>query len=174
MKKIYQLAIIIGLITSNSIFSQTGNFRIGADLTNRFNSQGGLYDYSDPNSVNIKVAVWGFVKFPGRYIIPEYSDLKELISFAGGPSDDARLEDIRLYRVNSDSTEQLFKFSYNDLLWEENLKKVDRNIPKIEAGDVLVIPGEPRLYFSEYFSMTLSVVSTLISLSILILNIARK
>ncbi len=37
----------------------------------RRNIYGGYYDYSDPESINIKVSVWGFVKYPGRYVIPE-------------------------------------------------------------------------------------------------------
>ena len=35
----------------------------------------GLYDYSDPSSINIKVSVWGFLKYPGKYIVPQYTTL---------------------------------------------------------------------------------------------------
>lgn len=155
-------------------FAQSGDIKIGADLSQFRNSQGGFFDYSDAEAVNIKVSVWGFVKYPGRYLVPNYITVRDLISYAGGPTDDAHLDDLRIYRVLEDSTQTLLKFSYNDLLWGENLKSSKTKVPNLTVGDVLVVPGEPRLYFRDYFTMTLSVVSTLISLSILILNIVRK
>jgi len=155
------------------IFSQTGNIKIGADPTNFRNSQGGFFDYSDPEAVNIKVSVWGFVRYPGRYLIPSYSNVKDLLSLAGGPTDDAHLNDLRLYRVAKDSSQQLMRFDYDNLLWGEGDKLARERNTQLNVGDILLVPGEPRLYFRDYFSMTLSIVSVLISLAILILNITK-
>lgn len=160
-------------ILNQLLFSQTGNIKIGADPTNYRNSQGAFYDYSDPEAVNIKVSVWGFVRFPGRYLVPSYSNLKDLLSYAGGPTDDAHLNDLRLYRVAHDSTQQLIRYDYNDLLWGEGQMLQKEKKANLTVGDILLVPGEPRLYFRDYFSMTLSVVSVLISLAILILNITK-
>lgn len=168
MHKIFAIIFIFSLITSAQ---QQGDTRFGADPRNLQRSPGAFYDYSDPEGLNIKVSVWGFVRYPGQYMVPDYSSVMDLLSYAGGPSDDADLEDIRVYRVKSEEQE-LIKFNYNDLLWEKEVKNIS---PKgdLLAGDVLILPGEPRLYFRDYMSITLSVVSTLISLSILILNIAK-
>lgn len=170
MKKLFLFTII--LIYSSS-FAQVKDYELGAPANTFRNYNGGYFDYSDPASVNIKVSVWGFVKYPGRYTIPINSTVADLLSFAGGPTDDAHLDDLRLYKTDADSNQSIVKFDYNDLLWEENLKVNRVKIPNLNAGDILVVPGSPRLYFRDWFSITLSVISTLISLSILILNITR-
>ncbi len=68
----------------------------------------------------------------------------------------------------------MIKFNYNDLLYESKLESRYRKVPKLDAGDILVIPGEPRLYFRDHFSIWMSLFSVLISLTILVLNIIRK
>ena len=140
----------------------------------RFNSQGGYFNYSDPEAVNIKFAVWGWVRYPGKYTVPSYTTVSDLLSLAGGPTDGADLEDLRVYRVNEDSTQAMMKFNYNDLLYESKLQSKYRKVPKLDAGDILVVPGEPRLYFRDHFSIWMSLFSVLISLTILVLNIVRN
>lgn len=163
---------ILFFLLSISLFAQK-DYEIGASPFGKDFRQGGLFDYSDPTSVNMKVAVWGFMRYPGRYIVPVNTTVADLLSYAGGPTDDANLEDIRLYRVMEDSTQIMIKINYNDLFWEDRLESRKKYIPEIKGGDIIIIPGAPRLYFKDWFSITLSVVSTLISLSILILNIVR-
>jgi hypothetical protein len=155
------------------LFAQTGDVKIGRDASRLTQTQGAFFDYSDPNSLNMKVSVWGFVKYPGQYLVPAYSTALDVFSYAGGPTESAHLDDLRIYRNVEDSTQQLFKFNYNDLLWEKNLNKVVPP-PTLLPGDILVVPGEPRFYFKDYLQVTVSIVSTLISLTILILNITRN
>lgn len=163
---------ILGYI---SISAQVKDYELGADVLGlRNNPQGGYFNYSDPEAININVSVWGWVKYPGRYKVPIYTTAIDLLSYAGGPSDAADLQDLRIYRLNADSTQSMIKFNYNDLVYESKLESRYRKIPRLEAGDVLVIPGEPRLYFRDHFSIWMSVFSVLISLSILILNIVRN
>ncbi|HEX2867873.1 MAG TPA: SLBB domain-containing protein [Ignavibacteriales bacterium] len=166
--------LFLGVILSTAVHAQEGNIKIGADLNQLRNTQGGFFDYSDPEAVNIKVSVWGFVRYPGRYLVPSYVNVRDLLSYAGGPTDEAHLDDLRLFRVNADSSQSLIKFNYDDLLWGEKLTKDKEKIPNLTVGDVLLVPGAPRFYFRDYFSMGLSVFSALISLGILVLNIARK
>lgn len=173
MKQMFYFLVLTFLV-SQTLFAQEGNIKIGADVSQFRNTQGGFFDYSDPEAVNIKVSVWGFVRYPGRYLVPSYINVRDLLSYAGGPTDEAHLDDLRLFRVNTDSSQSLIKFNYNDLLWGESLTNHKEKIPTLTVGDVLLVPGEPRMYFRDYFNMTLSVVSTLISLSILILNIVKK
>ncbi len=168
----YFIALLV-LVSLQSVFAQDKDVQIGSSLNPRLQSQGGFFDYSDPEAVNIKVSVWGFVKFPGKYVIPEYSNMSDLLSYAGGPTPDADLEELRLFRIKPDSTQEMIKFNYNDLLWEENLSKEIKN-PKLQAGDMVMVAGEQRLYARDYVTLTVSVLSALISLSILILNIVKK
>ena len=156
------------------ITAQVKDYELGTSLADSRYRQGGYFDYSDPASVNIKVSVWGNVRFPGRYNVPIYTTVTDLLSLAGGPTEDADLEDLRLYRVYEDSKEILLKFSYNDLLWESHLENQNRYIPELTAGDILLIPGSPRYYFRETFSFVLNVMSTLVSITILALTLFNK
>jgi hypothetical protein len=158
-------------ILTSQIFSQD-EVQIGSGLGQFRQTQGGFFDYSDPTSVNIKVSVWGFVKFPGRYIIPVYSNVNDLLSLAGGPTEDSYLDQLKILRMSADSSQQVLEVPYEDLLWEEDVKSLSKS-PRILAGDILVVPGEPRLYFKDYLLISVSIFSALISLAILILNIVK-
>ena len=173
--KLKFLSPIIFIILINTLQAQIKDYELGADVAGmRFAPQGGYFNYSDPEAVNIKVAVWGWVRYPGKYTVPSYTSVSDLLSLAGGPTDAADLEDLRIYRVNEDSTQSMIKFNYNDLLYESKLQSKYRKVPKLDAGDILVIPGEPRMYFRDHFSIWMSLFSVLISLTILVLNIIRK
>ena len=156
-------------ISSTYLFSQDEDYQLGLNQNYLHQNQGAYYDYSDPSGLNIKVSVWGYVKYPGRYVIPQRSDIKDLISYAGGISDDSNLDEIRIYRLLPDSTQQMIKFDYSELWWNENLNK-DIKLYNLEAGDVLIVPGRPRLYWENYLTLTLSAVGVLLSLATLIVT----
>ncbi len=148
------------------------DIRIGAPQDNRWNPQGGFYEYSDPRYVNISVNIWGYVRFPGKYFVPEQTRLIDLLSYAGGPLPDAFLDDIRLLS-NASENKDIQKFDI-EYLMEKSDKEIDLTaLPKLNAGDVILVPGQPKLYFREYTTLVLSITSTLISLAILILNIVK-
>jgi hypothetical protein len=168
MKQILLISFLLSgsLIT---IFPQQEDYQLGLNQNRLNQNQGAYYDYSDPDGLNIKVSVWGYVKYPGRYVIPQKSDIKDLISYAGGISDDSYLDEIRVYKVLPDSTQQMLKFNYDDLWWNENLKE-NLSLYRMEAGDVLVVPGRPRLYWENYLTLGLSIVGVLLSLTTLIVT----
>lgn len=161
--------ILFIFISSTYLFSQDEDYQLGLNQNYLHQNQGAYYDYSDPSGLNIKVSVWGYVKYPGRYVIPQRSDIKDLISYAGGISDDSNLDEIRIYRLLPDSTQQMIKFDYSELWWNENLNK-DIKLYNLEAGDVLIVPGRPRLYWENYLTLTLSAVGVLLSLATLIVT----
>ncbi len=96
------------------------------------------------------------------------------MSYVGGPTDDSNLDELRIYRLDENNNEIMLPIDYNDVMWEDNLESKFRKVPKLNPSDILVVPGEPRLYFMDWFSIGLSVFSALISLTILILNIQRN
>ena len=66
--------------------------------------------------------LWGYVKYPGYYIIPSNSNLNDILSFAGGPLEDAMMDDIRIYRKDQKTGEsKMTKYNLNDLLWNDSL-----------------------------------------------------
>lgn len=174
MIKSVRFFLFVFILINSALLGQTRDYELGSSLYSRYNQQSGYYDLSDPGSVNIKVSVWGFVRYPGKYTVPIYTTITDLLSYAGGPTDAAHLDDLRIYRSNEDGTQELIKFDYDDIMWESKLQTRTRTNPNIEAGDILVVPGAPRLYAREQVSIWVSVLSALISLSILILNIARN
>lgn len=176
MKNLFFIVFLI--ILSFNAFGQLKDYELGSSNLGRYQSQGGFFDYSDPKTVNIKVSLWGFVKFPGRYTVPINTTLLDLLSYAGGPLIDANLNDIRLYKgVNEGGAQEdvkIIKYDYDALLWNNEKSIMPAENPTLEAGDVVIMPGEPKYFFRDNLSMWLSVVSALISLSILVLNIVRK
>lgn len=173
MKKLILLFFLFSSLFPALLFAQQGNVKLGSEMGQYRQYNGGFYDYSDPEAVNIKVSVWGFVRFPGYYLIPSYTTPKELMSLAGGPTDAALLEDLRIYRVREDSTQTLIKFSYNDLLWEKQLSSKKDNSPSLLVGDVLVVPGEPRFYFRDTVSLVVQITTALISVLAFFITISK-
>lgn len=167
----YFIVVFIAIVSiSTNIYAQ--DIRIGAS-ENRYNPQGGFYDYSDPRYVNIMVNIWGYVRFPGKYYVPENSKVIDLLSYAGGPTPDAFLDDIRLYRGTTNTEGSIKILDFDELMNKENPKVQNLEAPLLLPGDIILVPGEPKLYFRDYVSIYTSITSVLISLSILILNIAK-
>ena len=150
------------------VSAQNNDIQMGSGLNRIGFTQGGFFDCSDPSSVNIKVSVWGFVKYPGKYVIPVYSKINDLLSYAGGPTDEARLEEMRIVRLDSNSSRQLiYNLNYNDFLMDTKIA-ADTSIQSLKAGDVLLVSGSPRFYLRDYLGTILSIVSVLISIIILV------
>jgi len=160
---------IVLLVCSSISFAQE-DIQIGASMQKFDRFRGGHYDYSLPDAINIKVLVWGYVLYPGQYIIPSTNGVNDLLALAGGPTQDANIDDLRLFRVNSDSSQSLIIFDYNDLLWNDKLEKPIK-IPDLQAGDILLVPGETRYFFWDYFDFVLSFVATLAIVAALIFTI---
>ncbi len=172
MQKLYLLFFIVFIIYPVYLSAQEKDYQIGLDPNFLRQSTGGYYDYSDPNGINIKDAVWGYVKYPGRYVIPVRSDIKDIISYSGGINDNAFLDDIRIYRIDKDSTQLLLKFDYEDLWWGENWRP-DIDLSKLQAGDVLIVPGRPRVYWENYLSLILSSLGFLVSVATLMVTASK-
>lgn len=134
--------------------------------------QGGFYDYSDPSGINIKVQLWGYVKFPGYYVVPARSNINELISLGGGPTEDALLEDVRILRTGLDSSTTVYRYNYEELLWGDDLEQIVK-FPRLTAGDMIIVPGEPRYFLRENVSFILGIITALASMSLLAYNILK-
>ena len=152
------------------IYSQD-DVQIGATNRDISRTTGGLFDYSDPSAVNIKVQLWGYVRYPGYYIVPAGISINELISFAGGPTEDADLTDIRVTKIKEGSQSIIMRYNYNDLMWEDYNPNSQVKYAGLQAGDIVVVPGEPRYFVREDIAFYLGMVTTLASLTALILSI---
>lgn len=166
MKK--TLVILILIFLPVIVYAQNNDIQMGSGLNKIALTQGGFFDCSDPASVNIKVSVWGFVRYPGKYIIPVYSKINDLISYAGGPTDEARLEEMRIVRTDTANSKQIiYNLNYKDFLMDPNVG-FDGSLQSLKAGDILLVSGSPRFYLRDYIGTILSIVSVLISFTILV------
>ncbi len=163
--------IVAIFILSSSLFAQSG-LTVGKQFDNLNNFRGAFYDLSDPSGVNMKVGVWGSVQFPGTYLLSEKSTVLDVISLAGGVSPTSDLDEMKIFRMKSDSTYEIIKFNYSELLWKDNLEKF-KPAPRLLPGDIILLPGEPRLFWREYLSLGLSVISTLLSITLSIIYITN-
>lgn len=165
-KIIFTLLFAIGIYSFS--YSQD-DIQIGS-LGARTGQAGALFDYSNPSTINIKVQLWGYVGYPGYYIVPAGISINELISFAGGPREDASLDDIRVTKIKEGTQTKIIKYNYNEMMWEDD-SQTQINYVRLEAGDIVVVPGEPRYYARENVSFYLGVVTTLASLAALVISI---
>ncbi len=156
------------LVFGANSFAQD-NIQIGKsnDKNNTYYN-GALYDYSDPNAFNIKVMIWGYVKFPGQYIIPATNGVNQFLSLAGGPTPDANLDEIKIFRINADGSQTVIPFNYSDLMSDNSNLSEPINIPKLQAGDIMLIPGAPKWYLKDYLGVIISIISALASVAALI------
>jgi len=173
IKNILLVCILLLAAYNANLFAQE-DIQIGKSLNSATHSAGAFYDYSNPDAINIKVQVWGYVKYPGQYIIPATSGVNDLISLAGGPTEDANVDDLKLFRINPDSTQTIIKFNYSNLLWNNSGLSEPISIPKLHAGDILLVPGSPKWYLRDYLGLVLSIVSTLASIATLLVYIYKR
>lgn len=168
------IAIVIGLIAVTSSQHALAQFDNGGGGGGGSTSSGGsttgsggsYYNYSEEGGYSIDVNLWGFVGSPGRYKVPSSITLIQLISLAGGPSDRARLSDVRiLHDLTVDSTivEPINVFNL-----EEYQQTADSSLnPMLIDGDTVIVPGDALNVFREIlgiFRDIALVVGTLIGL----------
>jgi hypothetical protein len=62
-------------------------------------SRAAQYYLGEQDELLIKVNIWGLVRRPGQYMVPKDTDLISLISFAGGPMEQARMKKVKVIRA---------------------------------------------------------------------------
>lgn len=174
--KYFQILTLHLLFIPAALLSQVDRQKVGTDAV--YNQQGGFYNYGDKDKVNIDVNVWGYVRYPGKYLIPKGSTIMDLISYSGGPITESKLEDIRLFRPKNDSLnikkDKVIVLNYNDLFWDEHNGTKDKTNFDMMPGDILILTGEPRYFTRDNVNFILSISAVLISLGILAVSIANS
>jgi hypothetical protein len=103
-------------------------------------NQGSIYLYSGTlagvEQLKIKAYIWGQVRNPGLYIIPDNTDLLTLISSAGGPTENAKLTKIRIVRSSAEG-EEIIMVNLKDYTKTGNHEL----IPILQPGDTVIVPG---------------------------------
>ena len=100
----------------------------------------------------IRVNVWGYVAKPGQYLVPDNTDLISLLSYAGGPTEDARIDAVKLVRT-VDGKRKVIEVDVTKLLKGGS----SEDIPVLMPGDTLIVPGN----FYRLISRAVRIVSQL-------------
>lgn len=137
-------------------------------------STAAVYDLSDPTGINMEINLWGFIRYPGRYIVPINTTFLDLMSYAGGPTENSNLKEIRILRDKGNGQTEVIKLDYEDLLWDEKISSKARLNPILKAGDVLLIMEEKRYTFREDVSFYIPILSAIISVATLIITITNR
>lgn len=160
MRKI--IFILIFILIAVTLLSQT-------DFVPQSYNPASIYLYSGTlagtEQLKIKTYIWGQVKKPGLYIVPDNTDLLTLISSAGGPTENAKLSKVRIIRSTPEGEK---------VIWV-NLKKYietgDMNIiPILQPGDTVVISGSTYYAFTKAVDW-LSQIAIILSVYVAISNI---
>jgi NADH:ubiquinone oxidoreductase subunit F (NADH-binding) len=154
-------------------YSQDNEFLIGK---NTFQTNAAYFDLSDPTGVNIEVSIWGFVKVPGRFKVPYKTTFQDLMSYAGGPTEDSNLEDIRVYSPASDTLvgkSHVARLNYNDLLWGEEILQNNKSNPVLKSGDIVLVMEEKRYTFREDLTYYLPIITTLMTFATFIITLTK-
>jgi NADH:ubiquinone oxidoreductase subunit F (NADH-binding) len=86
----------------------------------------------------MEVNLWGYVRNPGRYEVPISTDLVELLSFAGGPTQGASLDDVKIVRgIRGGSTIRKVEFRIN----LDRMERLDDKALDLEPGDTVLMEG---------------------------------
>lgn len=132
------------------------------------NAGGSYYNYGPDGVLTMDINVWGFVRSPGKLRVASSTKLVEIISFAGGPTDRARLDDIRIvHDMTIDSTIAQAVEIYNLEEWYRSGDTLSN--PLLYANDTIIVPGDALNVFREILGIVRDValvIGTLIALFI--------
>ncbi|MFA7056742.1 MAG: SLBB domain-containing protein [Candidatus Cloacimonadales bacterium] len=119
----------------------------------------------DKEQLKINAYIWGEVKSPGLYLVPDNTDILTLIALAGGPSDDARLQDIRIVRSYGEQEETISV----DL--ESYLNSGDKGYNyTLKPGDTVIVRGTFYRKFKDFVKF-MSEIGIILSVYITILKL---
>ncbi len=132
------IALIIFILLFSNAYSQENQTRLNQ------------YQIGPGEKLMIRVHVWGEVAKPGQYLVPDGTNVLELISQAGGPTPFSNLKNICLTRnMVHDSQEaktasKQAKIPYGKQIIRINLKsylnsKNSNSLPLLKPGDVVMV-----------------------------------
>lgn len=178
IKKIYVNAcFLVGLflsLSANELAAQP--FSGAKDGTTpavpRDNSGTPSYYIVGSEGVQIDVNVWGQVLIPGRYVVNYQTDLVSLLSFAGGPTQIAKLDEVKIIRYVRQDTTVIEKLVRVDLDRFVEFGE-QSNIPPLQRGDTVVIPAN-AISVLQVTTSVLGNIVAIINTALLVVTLASR
>lgn len=114
------------------------------------------YFLGNQDQVLMAVNVWGFVNKPGQYMVPYDTDLISLLSYAGGPREEAKIKSIKVVRPAKNTNQgpdQVITVDVKKFL--ESGKAAE--IPVLKPGDTVVVSGTRYYFVSRFFEFAVRI-----------------
>jgi hypothetical protein len=137
MKKILVLIVCFQIIVMPSLYAAENGSHLSLSQEIHAGGSGSEFISGNyPGAILMPVNLWGSVGKPGIHHIPTHTDLVTLLSLAGGPGNDAQLDNITIKR-RTGGEEKILKVDGEDLLSKANVHS-----PILEANDIIIIPRD--------------------------------
>jgi hypothetical protein len=169
------------LLCCGSASAQIFDTRPGkvGDIGTSRSSIGAYYNFGSETGLNITVSLWGYVRNPGRYVIPSGSNLIEFLSFGGGPTEGANLSEVKIIRkvVGPDSsfTERTYVYNVQQIMERTTADRTTRgSLPPILPGDTVIVEGSPPVQWMNVVSIIAQVIWAVTSIVSVIVTLTRK
>ena len=123
------IAIVVGIV-SPDVYAQDANSGFSSGAPNA--QAGAYYNVAKPGELTMQVNIWGFVHHPGRYEVSNNIDVVQLVSFAGGPAQDADMDDVRISRI----------VRRDGILTAKEIRINLEHLDRLDEAKILLRPGD--------------------------------
>ena len=146
MKKVFILTIILLFMYQTSLLAGNSESSESND-SNSIPSTLIKDDYFlSGETLLIRVHIWGEVSKPGSYMVPDKTNVVELISLAGGPTELANISNIRITHKNPKTPEErIIKVNVNNYLKKNKIE----HLSPLKPGDVIYVPHNTKYTWRE-------------------------
>jgi hypothetical protein len=105
------------------------------------------YYLGSADELLVPVNIWGFVMKPGQYMVPNNTDLVSLLSYAGGPTENANINNIRIIRNDPRRGNEVWKINVKRFIETGD----ERLIPPLKPGDTIIVKGTAFHWITKFF-----------------------
>ena len=110
--------------------------------------QAARYFLGNEDEILMQINVWGFVRQPGQYMVPYDTDLVALLSYAGGPQEQAKVKNIKIIRKNAeDEKKRVITINVKQFMETGDPELV----PVLKPGDTVIVAGTTFHFISLFF-----------------------
>ena len=121
-----------------------------------------IYRVMKAGEITMSVNLWGFVGGPGHYEIPASTTLVGLLSYAGGPTPQSRLTDIRIIHADTTYEKRVEVFNLQQFLEAGD----ESQNPYLLTGDTIVVSGRAL----DVFFQTVAIITNIMVIVTALIN----
>jgi hypothetical protein len=159
---------LIPAVNGNYLFSQQREGMMSPSLQSA--SSAAYYYISRPGELTMQVNVWGYVHHPGRYEIPTNTDIIQLLSYAGGPIQDADMGEVKISRVITTDSLATHREIFVDL---DDLSETGPKDLLLYPGDTIFIDRTGWSKFREVMAIVTSTAMVTTAITGVIITLDR-